>query len=46
MTENPIVSILIPLYNSEEYIAETLDSCLDQTYKNIRLQLPYACKRI
>ncbi len=37
MTDNPKVSILIPLYNSEEYIAETLDSCLTQTYKNIEI---------
>ena len=34
---NPKVSILIPLYNSEEYIAETIDSCLNQTYENIEI---------
>lgn len=34
---NPKVSILIPLYNSEEYIAETIDSCLEQTYDNIEI---------
>lgn len=34
---DPKVSILIPLYNSEEYIAETIDSCLDQTYDNIEI---------
>lgn len=33
----PKVSILIPLYNSEEYIAETIDSCLNQTYENIEI---------
>lgn len=37
MIENPKVSILIPLYNSEEYIAETIDSCLNQTYQNIEI---------
>jgi len=31
---NPKVSILIPLYNSEKYITETIESCLNQTYKN------------
>ncbi len=34
---NPKVSILIPLYNSEEYISETIDSCLNQTYENIEI---------
>lgn len=34
---NPKVSILIPLYNAEEYLAETIDSCLDQTYDNIEI---------
>lgn len=29
--------MLIPLYNSEEYIAETIDSCLNQTYENIEI---------
>jgi glycosyltransferase involved in cell wall biosynthesis len=35
--KNPLVSILIPLYNSEKYIGETIDSCLDQTWKNIEI---------
>jgi glycosyltransferase involved in cell wall biosynthesis len=34
---HPKVSILIPLYNSEKYIAETIDSCLAQTYDNIEI---------
>jgi glycosyltransferase involved in cell wall biosynthesis len=33
----PLVSILIPLYNSEKYITETIQSCLNQTYKNIEV---------
>lgn len=33
----PLVSILIPLYNSEKYIAETIESCLNQSYKNIEI---------
>ena len=37
MIDNPKVSILIPLYNSEKYIAETIDSCLKQTYNNIEI---------
>ena len=31
------MSVIIPLYNSEEYIAETIDSVLNQTYKNIEV---------
>lgn len=37
MINNPKVSILIPLYNSEKYISDTIDSCLDQTYANIEI---------
>jgi glycosyltransferase involved in cell wall biosynthesis len=31
------VSILIPLYNAENYIAETIESCLNQTYQDIEI---------
>src|SRR4051794_15684167 len=31
---NPLVSILIPAYNSQEWIAETIDSALKQTWAN------------
>lgn len=30
----PLVSIITPLYNSEKFIAETIESVLAQTYKN------------
>ncbi|RKS53950.1 glycosyltransferase involved in cell wall biosynthesis [Gillisia mitskevichiae] len=33
----PLVSIIIPLYNSEKYIHDTLYSCLNQTYKNFEI---------
>ena len=36
---NKKVSILIPLYNAEQYIAETIDSILNQTYSNIEIIL-------
>jgi glycosyltransferase involved in cell wall biosynthesis len=34
---NPLVSVLIPTYNSELYIKETLESILNQTYKNLEI---------
>ncbi len=37
MIENPLVSICIPVYNGEKYIQETIDCCLNQTYKNIEI---------
>ena len=32
-----LVSILISAYNHEKYILETIDSIINQTYKNIEL---------
>ena len=31
------VSILVPLYNAEQYVVDTLESCINQTYKNIEV---------
>ena len=33
----PKVSVIIPLYNREDFIAQAVQSVLDQTYKNIEL---------
>tara|TARA_B100000787_G_C16198685_1_gene302924 strand:+ start:3068 stop:3961 length:894 start_codon:yes stop_codon:yes gene_type:complete len=35
--ENPLVSIVIPSYNHEKYIEETIISVMEQTYNNIEL---------
>src|ERR1700761_7775050 len=35
----PLVSVIIPVFNSERYLAETVSSVLNQTYKNIELIL-------
>jgi glycosyltransferase involved in cell wall biosynthesis len=35
----PLVSILIPAYNSESYLSETLNSALAQTWNNIEIVL-------
>ena len=37
ITINPLVSILIPCYNSEQWLAETIKSALAQTWKNIEI---------
>ena len=38
MTNNePLVSVVIPSYNHEKYIKETIESIVKQTYKNIEL---------
>ena len=34
MTKNPVVSIIIPVYNSEKYLKECLDGVISQTFKD------------
>lgn len=34
MNSNPLVSVIIPCYNYGEFLAEALDSILEQTYSN------------
>ena len=37
--QNPLVSIFIPYYNDEAFIADAIKSCLSQTYQNWELFL-------
>tara|TARA_R110000822_G_scaffold310479_1_gene443403 strand:+ start:19343 stop:20158 length:816 start_codon:yes stop_codon:yes gene_type:complete len=37
MKIEPLISVIIPLYNAENYILETLESVKSQTYQNIEL---------
>lgn len=33
----PLISVIIPLYNAENFISETINSVLEQSYKNIEI---------
>jgi glycosyltransferase involved in cell wall biosynthesis len=37
MKFNPLISVLIPAYNAEKFISETLNSCVEQKYQNIEV---------
>ena len=37
MTQNQLVSVVIPVYNSEKYLEKCLDSILEQTYQDIEI---------
>ena len=37
MGETPLVSVIIPVYNTEKYVVKSIHSALSQTYKNIEV---------
>jgi glycosyltransferase involved in cell wall biosynthesis len=37
MKFNPLVTIVIPVFNGSNYLSEAIDSALDQTYQNIEV---------
>lgn len=37
MNNKPLVSIIIPVYNGSNYVAEAIESALAQTYRNIEI---------
>lgn len=39
MKKNNLVSVIVPVYNIEDYIDRCLDSIVNQTYKNIEIML-------
>lgn len=36
-SSSPLVSVILPVYNMEKYVAESIHSVLDQTYNNIEI---------
>lgn len=39
MDRNPLISIIVPVYNSEKYLAQCLDSILNQGFKDFEVLL-------
>ena len=35
--ENPLVSVIIPLYNQKDFVGEAIESILNQTYSNVEI---------
>lgn len=35
----PLVSVIVPIYNSEKFLAETIESILNQSYRNLEIIL-------
>jgi len=37
MPNSPLISICMPVYNAEKFLAQAIESCLQQTYPNIEI---------
>lgn len=37
MEKNPLISVIVPVYNVEDYVAECLESIIDQSYQNLEI---------
>lgn len=37
LNKNQLVSVIVPLYNTERYIEQTIQSILNQTYTNVEI---------
>ena len=41
--ESPLISIILPVYNGEKYLSQSISSCLNQTYTNLELIIVNDC---
>ncbi len=39
MNKDPLINIIVPVYNTEKYIRKCLDSIINQTYRNLEIIL-------
>lgn len=37
--EKPLISVIVPIYNVENYLRQCLDSIIGQTYQNLEILL-------
>ena len=37
--QNPLISVIVPVYNVEQYLVQCIDSILNQKYENFELLL-------
>lgn len=37
MLEEPLISIILPVHNGRKYLKQAIESCLNQTYRNLEL---------
>lgn len=43
MESRILISIILPVYNGEKYLSQSIESCLNQTFKNIELIIVNDC---
>lgn len=39
MSEQPLISVIVPVYKTEKYLDRCIQSIVDQTYKNLEIIL-------
>ena len=39
MEEQPLISVIVPVYNVEEYLDKCVESIVNQTYRNLEIFL-------